>query len=130
MAIHEALQQLLKKVSGEWFFKSPSICDEIEEFAAKRQLQNNVNDLPHFTVVLCIVANAVFDLIDNIMVLQVLHGLHLGDNQLLQRLVRVVVDYFNSVLLASCPVSTQFHLAASSLADGPEYFVISNISWH
>lgn len=130
MTVVQSLEKLFEEITSERFLKSAGVGDVIEEFTAESKFKNNVNDFTLASVFLGVGSDSELDLVDDILMLEMLHGLDLGDNELFKNFVRVVVNDFDSILLSGGPVSGQLDFAAGSLPNSFQQFVVSNLAWH
>lgn len=107
----ETLHKLVEEVSGEWLAEPSRNGDEVEEFTTEGDLKDDVGDGLLLTAVLDVFARTVLELSDDVLVLEVLHGLDLSHDELSHLLVHVVVHYLDGNFAARDGVRSELDLA-------------------
>jgi hypothetical protein len=126
----EAGHKLMEIISSDFLVKAARVGDVVEYFAAWGQLQHDEAHGSYLARILHIDVLAIFDLLDNILMLEDGHGSHFRHNEGLHFFVYVWLHNLNGDLLIGGQIVSKFDLAAGSLTESSANFIISQDAWH
>ena len=120
VAVLESKQELLEEIPGKRLFKSSTDRNIIKQLSSIGQLQHDIGDLLLLTAILVIDVCPIINLLNDVRVFQVIHGLDLSENQLPHLFIHVVLNDLDSHSLSGLNVLAQLHFAAGAIPESLE----------
>lgn len=130
VAVVEALEELFEVISGQILLEPSRYGDEVEQLTAESELQHDVRHSLVRAAWLGVDSLAVFDLLNDVVVLQLAHGLDLGHHKLCHLWVHVITDNLDSNQSLGLGVLRKLNLAAGTFAQGFDDLVSSKSFTH
>lgn len=126
VAVVETIHELNEEVACLFLAEGTRVGDVIEKLAAFRNLENYVLTLLLFRAIFHVAVGAVFDLLNDIWMVELSAQAHLSHEQLMNLLIINVVHEFKSHLGTGACINCELHLAASTFSKRLDDIVASN----
>lgn len=114
VAVLQTRNELFEEVSGKRLIESSGDSNEVEELSSHGELEHDVLDLELLAVVFLVGADSELDLLDDVLVLEDSHCLHLSHDQLLGLVVDILLEDLDGNLAPSAGIETQFDRATGA----------------